>query len=208
VKDSETLYESVEWVVSVGEEKSPIINEISDGAFEAYSLFASFTHNPASQTADGLATHFVLLDSHDDFNMPKIRSEISTALTKAKQYTDNAKTELNKSISTVDGRVTELKNPDTLWSGLKSVTSGLKVQCAKSYENYNFICFSVRSSSTDVGTGVAARVGIQGGSGYINTVVVGSDGKTYALEFTWYVDNQVEFRSTKDVTLLGIYGCC
>lgn len=234
VKDSVTLYESVDWVVSVGSEKSPIINEIPDSAFEAYSLFASFTHNPASQTADGLNTHFVLLDSHDDFNMPLIESKIENSEAASKQYTDNqittqvypkiesvrsyaitANGQLESSIAKVDGRVTAVDNKisDThkrvgLWGGGSIVTSGLKVQASKSCDGFNFIGFAVSLSTQNDkrGGGVIPSIAINRGAGYTNTAVVGADGKSFALEFTWNTDNTVEFKNALSLKLLGIYG--
>lgn len=48
VKDAETLYESVEWVVSVGKELTPEVNNVLDNTMEAYTIFCY-----ASRFADG-----------------------------------------------------------------------------------------------------------------------------------------------------------
>lgn len=55
VKDAETLNESVEWVVSVGKELTPNIDNVADNTMEAYTLFCY-----ASMFADGTIgdTHY------------------------------------------------------------------------------------------------------------------------------------------------------
>lgn len=62
VKDVETLNESVEWVVSVGGDPSPMVDNVADNTMEAYTLFCYATMQTDGTIGDTIYK-FKLLDS-------------------------------------------------------------------------------------------------------------------------------------------------
>lgn len=136
VKEASTGYESVDWVVSVGVQKTEN-NTPADNVIDAYTLFASFTHNPTTQTADNLITHFVLIDSHDDFNMPTIRAEIEA---KHKEATDYINTNIAEIKSTMD-RV-------FLGGSSANLKDQSEIQLSDALSNYRFIGFGFNGGAT------------------------------------------------------------
>ena len=204
VKELGTSYESVDFVVSVGTQLSPIINEVSDTANEAYTLFASFIHNPSTQTADELTTHFVLVDSHDDFNSVTINNNIATAKEEANAFTNQKIAEINESVLSLGTKL----SPQLLWSGNETITNGMEISLNADYEQYNFIGFNVRSSTAtyERGGGVIPSKAIHGGSSYANTILVGCAGETHAIKFAALINNNILISSSHNLKLLDIYG--
>ena len=79
VKDTETLYESVEWVTSVGKKLSPEIDNLSDNTIEAYTLFCYATITSDGKIGD-VVYMFELVKSHEDYEKKYADSQKSVVL--------------------------------------------------------------------------------------------------------------------------------
>jgi hypothetical protein len=145
VKDAGTLIETVEWVISVGKELSPIVDNLSDSTTEAYTEFCSFL-----STATTANVRFQLVDAHTDFDLETINSNIAAAQTAAKEYTDTKAAEIDDKIDVVDNKISSFGETVVLSTEYKDLSEEeVKLWLNEPISYFRFICFVWGASWSD-----------------------------------------------------------
>lgn len=126
VKDVETLNESVEWVVSVGKELTPIIDNVADNTMEAYTLFC-FASMFADGTMGDTRYKFNLLDCHEDFDLSTIEQK----------YEDITGSRL----SDVYSRLNLLEKEPVLYNGNELINGSIIVNFSEKFVEYKYLTY-------------------------------------------------------------------
>lgn len=209
VKDVETLNESVEWVVSVGKELTPIIDNVADNTMEAYTLFCF-----ASMFADGTIGEtrykFNLLDCHEDFDLSTIeqRIEWGIALKSA---------EIDGELYGQNQRIAILETADVLYNGNEEITTSTPktVQMSKDFRNYKYLIFTFTGhidgfgSSDDkafviIPTFIANK--FSGVSRYYNKIRLSAGDVDILINGFYYLNLTVNVTASQKIRLYSIYG--
>lgn len=206
-KDAETLYESVEFVIS-SEEINPTINDVQDSTMEAYTILFHFTHDPSDTSSTTANYHFKTIDTHEDFDLETLQKDIvfakSAAIGESKAYTDGNFLTLQSQIEPV------LKPPQALFSGSGGDLSNGLTFNVTDLEQYKYIGFHFRDTtrvdldSTRATVMLPVRQ-IQGGSGFRNTMVISVYGNIRTVQF-YYSRSEFYFDAVANTQLLSVYG--
>lgn len=212
-KEPDTFYESVEWLITVGQDLSPELTKLEDNTMEAYTVFCSFTHNPLASEAQNFVCEFVEIATHEDFNLPTINSNIKQAkeeamnssINSAKTYTDAKTKNLDERITKNENNISTLQSSKTLYNGVKSLSGGAALSV--SLTGYKFIGFQFRGSSyTQKGFALIPLSLIVGGTGTSNYLAVAIGGLSIKqLEYS-YDGSRLEFKSCSGISIETIYG--
>lgn len=117
LKDADSGIESLETVVTVDNQPSPIIDEIEDGTLEAYTLILSFFHNVESTTAENVTLSFLPIQALDELN--KASQLVVEALSAEKAERESADYSFESQIALIQDSINTLKG------GLEVLAEGL-----------------------------------------------------------------------------------
>lgn len=155
LKNADSGVETLEFVLTVNEQPTPVIDEIEDNALEAYTLFCYFTHKVGSTeeeyynrdfepVASLVGTHertdqrLEALDDKLDDEIEKRQSDISTHSTRL----DN----LDEDMRTVKPIVLNRVNVLYETVGTEGLSSALTIN--EPVTNYSLLCFEIRKKGS------------------------------------------------------------
>lgn len=208
VKDVETLNESVEWVVSVGGDPSPMVDNVADNTMEAYTLFA-FARMQADGTIGDTIYKFKLLDCHEDFDLSTVEQRIEEGIELKSAEVDDKLYAQNKKIAI-------LETADVLYNGNEVITSSSKtVQMSKDYRNYKYLIFTFIGNIDGFGLGddkafviipTFTANSFGGVNNYYNKIRLSDGDVDIRIDSFYYLDLTVRVTASQKIKLYSIYG--
>lgn len=208
VKDVETLNESVEWVVSVGKELTPIIDNVADNTMEAYTLFC-FASMFADGTMGDTRYKFNLLDCHEDFDLSTIEQRIDWGIElKTASY--------NQKFNNYDEAIDKISRIVVLYNGDEVVSpSRKKISLKDDYDNYKFLIFEFTGYMGGFGSSDSRahiiipsfNAKISGIYGFYNRIYL-REGEVNVIINGFYnvLEPSVQVETSQTIKLYSIYG--
>ena len=208
VKDVETLNESVEWVVSIEGDPSPIVDNVSDNIVEAYTMFA-LARMQADGTIGDTEYRFQLLDCHEDFDLSTVERRIEEGI-------ELKSAEVDGELYAQNQKIAILETADVLYNGNEAITSTLKtVQMSKDYRNYKYLIFTFTGhidgfgSSDDkafviIPTFTTQKFG--GVNNYYNKIRLSAGDVDILIEKFNHLNLTVGVTASQKIRLYSIYG--
>lgn len=152
LRNPENLVESVEFVATSGAkpELGLIVDNLTDEMTEAYTLFCSFTHDTATNTAQGITSDFAFRSPLDDTAKSQSSSQSALQTSVANQITTLSNTVASQ-VEDLTDKVDSTSSDILTKIGTELVNLGTKklneqIYLSESLENFTFIGIQVSYS--------------------------------------------------------------